>query len=58
MYVINSNFLYFIVHCYNIFQNKFEIKIFKNGRDIILDARLCKKKRTSQYQMQLVQGLS
>jgi len=41
MYVINPSFLYFIVHCYNMFQNKFEIKIFENGRDIILGARPC-----------------
>jgi len=25
------------------FQNKFEIKIFENGRDINFGARLCKK---------------
>jgi len=41
MYVINLNFLYFIVHCYNMFQNKFEIKIFENGGDIILNAKPC-----------------
>jgi len=29
MYVINPSFLYFIVHCYNMFQNKFGIKIFE-----------------------------
>jgi len=28
MYVINPSFLYFIVHYYKMFQNKFEIKIF------------------------------
>jgi len=39
MYVINPSFLYFIVHYYKIFQNKFEIKIFENCGDIILDAR-------------------
>jgi len=41
MYVINPSFLYFIVHCYKMFQNKFETKIFENGGDIILGARLC-----------------
>jgi len=39
MYVINiylsPSFLYFIVHCYKMFQNKFEIKIFENGGNII-----------------------
>jgi len=41
MYVINSSFFYFIVHYYNMFQNKFEIKIFENDRDIILGAKPC-----------------
>jgi len=41
MYVINPNFLYFMVHCYKMIQNKFEIKIFENGGDIILGAKLC-----------------
>jgi len=43
MYVINPSFLYFIVHYYKMFQNKFEIKIFKNGGDIILGVRPCRK---------------
>jgi len=43
MYVINPSFLYFIVHYYEMFQNKFEIKIFENGEDIIFGARLCCK---------------
>jgi len=43
MYVINPSFLYFIVHCYKMFQNTFEIKIFEhiNGGDIIFSAKLC-----------------
>jgi len=36
MYVINPSFLYFIVYCYNVFQNKFEIKIFENDSDILV----------------------
>jgi len=39
MYVINPSFLYFTVHSYKMFQNKFEIKIFENDGDIILGAR-------------------
>jgi len=44
MHVVNPSFLYFIVHynnIYNMFQSKFEIKIFENGGDIILGARPC-----------------
>jgi len=33
------------------FQNKFEIKIFENGGDIILSARSYWKKHVPQYQM-------
>jgi len=40
------------------FQNKFEIKIFENGREIILGTRPCRKKHAPWYQMQLVQDLS
>jgi len=39
-------------------QNKFEIKIFENGRDIILSAKPCWKKCAPRYQMQLVQNSS
>jgi len=41
MYVINPSFLYFIIHCHKMFENKFEIKIFENGGDIILGAGPC-----------------
>jgi len=41
MYIINPSFLYFILHCYKMFQNKFEIEIFENDGDIILGAKPC-----------------
>jgi len=43
MYVINPSFFYFIIYCYNMFQNKFENKIFENGGNIIFGKTMLKK---------------